>query len=108
MSEPREAPATQHYYVISDSNDEGEVGAIAIHRIGDASAACFRKLVADGNFHRMLEMTRLSVNEFGYITEKRLLYSYTKASCILVDHAKGEIGTLTTVPAKVDDLPRAE
>ena len=109
MSKPREAAATQSYYVINDTTDDGEACAIAIHRIGDSSAACFRKLVADGNFNRYLEMMRFSVNEFGYITERRLLYTYTKASATLVDHVKGDAGMLVViVPPKVDEWPRAE
>ena len=88
MSTLSKAAPTQSYYVISHTDEEGVVNAVAIHRLADSAAACFKKLIADGGFQRYLELTRVCVNEFGYITDRQLLYTYAKSSGTIVDHTE--------------------
>jgi hypothetical protein len=93
MSDHRKKAPTQSYYVISHTDEEGVVNAVAIHKLADSAAAYFKKLIADGDFQRYLELTRVCVNEFGYITDRRLLYTYAKSSGVIVDHMKGNVWT---------------
>lgn len=72
------------YFIIRDATDEGHI--IAIHRVWDSANACFSTLIKNGNFTRYMEMVGVCTDQYGLTTKEILIYTYSKASEILVRH----------------------
>lgn len=72
------------YFIIRDAQYEGHIRAI--HQVFDSASACFKRFLTSENYERYIEMTCVSTDTYGVATSEVILYSFSKASGMLIRH----------------------
>ena len=72
------------YYIVRDAKEENHV--IAIHMIYDSAMACFQRIARGGAFERYVDLFRVTVNDWGEVTQELLMYSFAKHNQTLVNY----------------------
>jgi hypothetical protein len=82
------------YYIIREGRPPNAI--IAIHRVYDASVACFQTLMDRGT--ESIDMWGVTSNDRGLIITEWIIHSYTRDVAVLHQHGTAGIHREETIP----------
>jgi hypothetical protein len=74
------------HFIIRDTRYDGHI--LAIHQVFDSASVCFKRLIESGAYERYIEMICITTDTYGVAASEITLYSFSKASGVLVRHVE--------------------